>query len=197
MEALISDLVAHNISNRKVALIENGSWAPTSGGLMRKQLEKCDGVTFIENTVSIRSSVKAENLEALEALAEAIAADMPKTHAEPTAAATGGEVDNNALLKVPYGLYVLTARDGNRDNGCIINTVMQVTNTPNRISIAVNKNNYTHDMILHTGVFNLSAQRGGAVRRVQALRLCERPRHGQVFGRRHFAAYGERAAVSL
>ena len=53
MEALISDLVAHNISNRKVALIENGSWAPTSGGLMRKQLEKCDGVTFIENTVSI------------------------------------------------------------------------------------------------------------------------------------------------
>ena len=156
MEALISDLVAHNISNRKVALIENGSWAPTSGGLMRKQLEKCDGVTFIENTVSIRSSVKAENLEALEALAEAIAADMPKTHAEPAAAATGGEVDNNALLKVPYGLYVLTARDGNRDNGCIINTVMQVTNTPNRISIAVNKNNYTHDMILHTGVFNLS-----------------------------------------
>ena len=156
MEALISDLVAHNISNRKVALIENGSWAPTSGGLMRKQLEKCDGVTFIENTVSIRSSVKAENLEALEALAEAIAVDMPKTHAEPAAAATGGEVDNNALLKVPYGLYVLTARDGDRDNGCIINTVMQVTNTPNRISIAVNKNNYTHDMILHTGVFNLS-----------------------------------------
>ena len=149
MEALISDLVAHNISNRKVALIENGSWAPTSGNLMRKQLEKCGGVTFIEKTVSIRSAVKAQNLEELEALAETIAADMPKTHAEAAeTAASGGEIDVNALLKVPYGLYVLTARDGGRDNGCIINTVMQVTNTPNRISIAVNKNNFTHDMIL-------------------------------------------------
>ena len=56
-EALISDLAAHNIQNRTVGIVENGSWAPTSGGLMRKQLEKCDGVTFIENTVSIRSSV--------------------------------------------------------------------------------------------------------------------------------------------
>ena len=108
-------------------------------------------------TVSIRSAVKAQNLEELDALAETIAADMPKTHAEAAeTAASGGEIDVNALLKVPYGLYVLTARDGDRDNGCIINTVMQVTNTPNRISIAVNKNNFTHDMILRTGLFNIS-----------------------------------------
>ncbi len=156
MEALLSDLVAHNLSNRKIALIENGSWAPTSGSLMKKQLEKCNGVEFFENTVSIRSSVKEQNLAELEALAEAIAADMPKTHAATEEAPGSGEVDVNALLKVPYGLYVLTARDGDRDNGCIINTVMQVTNTPNRISIAVNKNNFTHDMILHTGLFNIS-----------------------------------------
>ncbi len=156
MEALLSDLVAHNLSNRKIALIENGSWAPTSGSLMKKQLEKCNGVEFFENTVSIRSSVKEQNLAELEALAEAIATDMPKTHAATEEAPGSGEVDVNALLKVPYGLYVLTARDGDRDNGCIINTVMQVTNTPNRISIAVNKNNFTHDMILHTGLFNIS-----------------------------------------
>ena len=65
-------------------------------------------------------------------------------------------VDNNALFKLSYGLYVLTARDGSKDNGCIINTAQQITNTPNRICVAVNKANYTHDMIVKTGVFNVS-----------------------------------------
>ena len=60
------------------------------------------------------------------------------------------------MFKLSYGLFVLTAKDGARDNGCIINTVMQITDTPKRISIAVNKANLTHDMIKKTGVFNLS-----------------------------------------
>ena len=60
------------------------------------------------------------------------------------------------MFKLSYGLFVLTAKDGGKDNGCIINTVQQVTSTPNRISIAVNKQNYTHDMILKTGIFNVS-----------------------------------------
>ena len=157
MEALLSDLVAHNLCNRTVALIENGSWAPTSGQLMRKQLEKCSNIRILENTVTIRSSVKREQLAEIEALAAALADDMPKAEvAEQEAVATEVTVDTNALLKVPYGLYVVTARENDRDNGCIINTVMQVTNTPNRISIAVNKQNHTHDMIAHTGMFNIS-----------------------------------------
>ena len=61
-----------------------------------------------------------------------------------------------AMFSISYGLYVLTAREGNKDNGCIINTLLQVTSTPNRVSIAVNKQNYTHDMILRTGLFNVS-----------------------------------------
>lgn len=65
-------------------------------------------------------------------------------------------MDNRAMFKLSYGLFVLTARDGDKDNGCIINTAAQVTVTPNRITIAVNKQNYTHDMIVKTGVFNLS-----------------------------------------
>ncbi|MCI5651155.1 MAG: flavin reductase [Ruminococcus bromii] len=158
MEALLSDLVAHNLCNRTVALIENGSWAPTSGQLMREQLEKCSNIRFIENTISICSSVKQEQLAQIEALADAIAADLPQQvqATEPETVASEAVVDPDALLKVPYGLYVLTAREGDRDNGCIINTVMQVTNTPNRISIAVNKQNCTHDMILRTGKFNVS-----------------------------------------
>ena len=65
-------------------------------------------------------------------------------------------IDNNAMFKLSYGLFVLTAREGEKDNGCIINTATQVTNTPNRIAVTVNKANYTHDMILRTGLFNLS-----------------------------------------
>ncbi len=65
-------------------------------------------------------------------------------------------MDNNAFFKLSYGLFVLTARQGDKDNGCIINTVMQVTDTPKQIQIAVNKQNFTHDMIAQTGKFNVS-----------------------------------------
>ena len=65
-------------------------------------------------------------------------------------------MDKKAMYKLTYGLFVLTARSGEKDNGCIINTAGQVTSTPNRISITVNKDNFTHDMIRETGRFNLS-----------------------------------------
>ena len=60
------------------------------------------------------------------------------------------------LFKLTYGLFVLSARDGMKDNGCIINTVMQVTDTPLQIAVAVNKNHYTLEMIEKSGVFNVS-----------------------------------------
>ncbi len=65
-------------------------------------------------------------------------------------------MDSKVMQKLSYGLFVLTAKDGDKDNGCIINTAVQVTSEPNRITIAVNKGNYTHDMVLKTGVFNVS-----------------------------------------
>lgn len=65
-------------------------------------------------------------------------------------------MDKAAMYKLTYGLFVLTAKDGIKDNGCIINTVMQVTTTPNRMIIVVNKQNYTHDMIQKTKAFNVS-----------------------------------------
>ncbi len=65
-------------------------------------------------------------------------------------------MDLTAMFKIGYGLYVLTARENGFDNGCIINTVSQVTANPNRITIAVNKANKTHDMVLATGAFNVS-----------------------------------------
>ena len=65
-------------------------------------------------------------------------------------------MDTSALFKIGYGLYVLTANDGKKDNGCIINTVMQLTSNPLQIGIAVNKQNYTNEMIQANKKFNVS-----------------------------------------
>lgn len=65
-------------------------------------------------------------------------------------------IDTTTAFKFSYGLFVLTAKDGDKDNGCIINTGAQVTSNPYQISITVNKENYTHDIIKETGEFNLS-----------------------------------------
>lgn len=66
-------------------------------------------------------------------------------------------MDNNALFKLTYGLFLLTAHDNNTDNGCIINTAIQVANNPTRIAISVINSNKTHDMIANTGIFNISS----------------------------------------
>jgi flavorubredoxin/flavin reductase (DIM6/NTAB) family NADH-FMN oxidoreductase RutF len=157
MEALINDLAAHNIQNRRVAIIENGSWAPTSGGLIREILGKCEKIDFLEKNVSILSGLKPEQVSDIESMAQAIGADFaaPAAVAQNNQAAPNA-VDPNAMFKLSYGLFVLTARDGSKDNGCIINTVMQITVTPVKITIGVNKANYTHDMIVKTGKFNVS-----------------------------------------
>lgn len=66
-------------------------------------------------------------------------------------------INEKAMQKLSYGLFVLTAKDGEKDNGCIINTAIQVTSDPLKILIAVNKGNFTHDMIMKTKEFNISA----------------------------------------
>jgi len=60
------------------------------------------------------------------------------------------------MFKLSYGLFVLSAREGEKDNGCIVNTVTQITEKPLRISVAVNKKNFTHGMIVNTKEFNIS-----------------------------------------
>ena len=164
MENFLYDLVAHNIQNRTVAVIENGSWAPTSGKLIREMLGKCKNLEILNETLTIKSALKEEQLPQIDAIADAIDATIPKVSevtpapaaaaADPAAAAP--VMDAKAMFKLSYGLFVLTAKDGEKDNGCIINTASQVTAEPNRITIAVNKGNYTHDMIKKTGVFNVS-----------------------------------------
>ena len=157
MEELINDLVAHNIQNRTVAVIENGSWAATSGALIREKLGKCKNIKILEQTLSLKSSLKDGQLSEIEAIAQAIAVDFPPpAAAQNISAGQNASIDPNAMFKLSYGLFVLTAKDGGKDNGCITNTAMQITVSPLRVIIAVNKANYTHDMILKTGAFNIS-----------------------------------------
>ena len=163
MEELLHDLAAHNIQNRTVALVENGSWAPTSGKLMREILAGCKDMNILDNLITLKSSLQNEQLAEIDALVSALAVNIPvfQRPAAPSAGVTGaevtgGEIQAEAMFKFSYGLFVLTAKDGDKDNGCIINTAAQLTDTPKRINIAVNKANYTHDMIMNTGVFNLS-----------------------------------------
>lgn len=151
METLLHDLRAHNLQNRQVALIENGSWAPAAAKQMREILEGMRNITFLSDSLTLRSRLKPEQDGALDALANAIQSSMPHT-----ASTALQKIDSAAMFKLQYGLFVLTARDGDRDNGCIVNTVMQITSAPQRIAVAVNRANYTHDLIRKTGVFNVS-----------------------------------------
>ncbi|MCL2634121.1 MAG: flavin reductase [Oscillospiraceae bacterium] len=144
MEAFLHDLISHNIQNRTVAIIENGSWAATSGGLIREKLEKCKNINILNGTISIKSSLKSSQLSEMQSMAEAIIDTLPKA----------ADSQPNAMFKIPCGLFLLTTKDSDKDNGCIINTVMQITDNPKRIAIAVNKANYTHKTITQTGEFN-------------------------------------------
>ena len=152
METALHDIVAHNLQNRTIAIVENGTWAPTSGSLMRELLGKLKNNTILNDTLTLKSSLKEDQMAQVDQLVDAIAASMtveaPIVHDEK-------KIEPNAMFKLSYGLFVLTANDG-KDNGCIINTVTQITDSPKRISIAVNKANHTHDQIMKTGVFNVS-----------------------------------------
>ena len=65
-------------------------------------------------------------------------------------------VDLTAMYDIGYGLYVVTSNDGSKDNGLIVNTVTQVTNTPNRVAVTISKENYSHDIIKQTGKMNVN-----------------------------------------
>ena len=158
MEELLNDLAAHNIQNRTVAFVENGSWAPTSGKLMREIISKCSNMTILDETLTLKSALAPGQEEQIDQLVNAISATIPRFEGpvSDANAVKEAEVDPSVFHKFSYGLFVLSAHADGKDNGCIINTAAQLTSTPGRINIAVNKANFTHDMIMKSGVFNLS-----------------------------------------
>ncbi len=150
MKEFIHHLTERNFQNRTVAFIENGSWAPMATRVMKSMLEGSKNLTYAENTVRIMSALNEESVAQIEALATELCRDYV---ARSEAA---DKNDLTALFKIGYGLYVVTSRDGDKDNGLIVNTVTQLTSSPNRIGVAVNKANYSHEIIKKTGVLNVN-----------------------------------------
>lgn len=151
MREFIDHLTERNFSNRTVALIENGSWAPMAAKVMKGKLEKSKNITYAENEVKILSSLNEESSAQLEALSEELCKEYLAQQDS-----TANKNDLSALFNIGYGLYVITSNDGKKDNGLIVNTVSQVTNTPNRIAVTINKANYSHHIIAQTGIMNLN-----------------------------------------
>lgn len=151
MRDFIEHLTERNFQNRIVGLIENGSWALLAAKTMKQMLEGCKKLTFTDTTVHIKSALNEESSAQLEALADELCRDYLAQQDE-----TADKNDLTALFNIGYGLYVVTSNDGKKDNGLIVNTVTQVTNTPNRIAVTINKENYSHHVIKQTGIMNIN-----------------------------------------
>ena len=151
MREFIQHLTERNFQNKTVGLIENGSWAPLAAKTMKTMLEGCRNLTFTNTTVKIQSALNETSTRQIEDLAEELCMDYLARQD-----GTANKNDLTALFKIGYGLYVVTSNDGKKDNGLIVNTVTQVTNTPNRIAVTINKQNYSCHVIEKTGVMNVN-----------------------------------------
>ena len=152
MREFIDHLTERNFQNRMVGFIENGSWAPLAAKVMKQMLAGCKKLAYANTTVTIRSALNADSSAALENLANEFCRDYLAEHADTA----DKKNDLTALFNIGYGLYVVTTNDGKKDNGLIVNTVTQVTNTPNRVAVAINKANYSYHIAKQTGIMNIN-----------------------------------------
>lgn len=151
MREFINHLTERNFSNRTIAFIENGSWAPMATKVMKGMLERSKNLNYAENTVKIISALNEESTAQVEALANELCKEYLASRDE-----TANKNDMSALFNIGYGLYVVTSNDGKKDNGLIVNTVTQLTNTPNRVAVTICKENYSHHIIKQTGKMNVN-----------------------------------------
>ena len=151
MKEFIHHLLERNFQNRTIAFLENGSWAPLAAKTMRQMFENSKNIKIANQVVTVKSALNDESKEQIEKLASELCIDYQAQQSE-----TANKQDLSALFNIGYGLYVVTSHDGKRDNGLIVNTVTQVTNTPNRIAVTINKQNYSHHIIKQSGIMNVN-----------------------------------------
>ena len=151
MKDFIHRLVERDFQNRTIAFMENGSWAPCATRTMKSMLEGCKKLNYINPNVRIMSSLNDESKEQINNLANELSKEYLARNGE-----TANKNDNKALFKIGYGLYVVTSNDGKKDNGLIVNTVCQLTDSPNRVAVNINKQNYSHHVIKQTGILNVN-----------------------------------------
>ncbi len=151
MRTFIDALCERGYQNRTVAFIENGSWAPLATKVMKGLFEKQKNITYTENGVRIMSALNEESTAQINELASELCREYIAMQPDNT-----NKNDMSALFNIGYGLYVITSNDGKKDNGLIVNTVTQLTNTPNRVAVTINKENYSHHVIKQTGIMNIN-----------------------------------------
>ncbi len=151
MRTFIESLTEREYKNRTVAFIENGTWAPLAAKIMKGMFEKSKNINFVEPVVHIRSALNEASSNEIDELSKELCRDYIAQDGE-----TADKNDLTALFNIGYGLYVVTSNDGKKDNGLIVNTVTQVTNSPNRIAVTINKDNYSHHVIKQTGKMNIN-----------------------------------------
>ena len=151
MREFINDLVERGFKNKTVGIIENGSWAPQAAKTMKGMLEGCKNITYTDTTVKILSALDETSSAQLDALADELCMEYIAQNND-----TADKNDPNAMFNIGYGLYVVTSNDGKKDNGLIVNTVTQVTSSPNRVAVCINKQNYSHHIIQQTGEMNIN-----------------------------------------
>ena len=151
MRTFIESLTEREYKNRTVAFIENGTWAPLAAKIMKGMFEKSKNINFVEPVVHIRSALNEASSNEIDELSKELCRDYIAQDGE-----TADKNDLTALFNIGYGLYVVTSNDGKKDNGLIVNTVTQVTNSPNRIAVTINKDNYSHHVIRQTGKMNIN-----------------------------------------
>ena len=151
MREFIQHLTERGYRGRTIGLIENGSWAPMAAKVMRGMLEGCKDITFTDTTVRLTSALNDTSRQQIEDLADELCKDYLARQD-----ATANKNDLTALFRIGYGLYVVTSNDGKQDNGLIVNTVTQVTDSPNRVAVCINKKNYSHHVIRQTGIMNVN-----------------------------------------
>ncbi|MBO6053600.1 MAG: flavin reductase, partial [Clostridia bacterium] len=151
MRQFVEALTERNYQKRTVAIIENGTWAPMAAKVIKGLFEKSKDLTILDPVVTIKSAMTDETKEAIETVASELCREYEQQSSEKA-----NKNDLTALFNIGYGLYVVTSNDGRRDNGLIVNTVSQVTNTPNRVAVTINKQNYSHHIIQQTGIMNVN-----------------------------------------
>ena len=151
MREFIEHLTERGFKNKTVGIIENGSWAPQAAKTIKSMLEQSKDITYTDTTVRITSALNDISKQQIEDLAGELCRDYIAMSSE-----TADKNDLTALFRIGYGLYVVTSNDGKKDNGLIVNTVSQVTNSPNRVAVCINKQNYSHHVIKQTGIMNVN-----------------------------------------
>lgn len=195
MKEFINHLTERNFQNKRLALIENGSWAPMANKVIEKMLENSKNLNIVAKA-TINSAINDTSKEQIEEIAKTLCADY--------VAKESNELDPTALFKIGYGLYVVTTNDGKKDNGLIVNTVSQITSNPNKIMVAINKANYSCEIVKETKKLNINCldantpfsliqhfgfQSGRDVNKFETFNDTERSENGLLYLTKHINAY--------